>query len=82
MIKSIIGLQKVEYDKKDGSGHVSGMNVFIGSDIPADRGVGCAVEREYISSKNLPTNISLGQADIEYGKNFDGKAFISSITMI
>lgn len=82
MIKEIIGLQKVEYDKKDGSGHVSGMNIFIGTKIPDDRGSGLAVEREYLATKNLPVNLSLGSADIEYAKSFDGKAYIERIEMV
>lgn len=82
MIKTIVGLQKVEYDKKDGSGHVSGMNIFIGSEIPSDLGAGLAVEKEYLSSKKVPANITLGTADIEYGKDFYGKAYIANITMV
>ena len=52
MIKQIVGFQRVEYDKKDGSGHVSGANLYIAVPIPEDRGSGLAVERVYVGSKN------------------------------
>lgn len=84
MIKQIIGVQKVEYDKKDG-GHVSGVNLFISTDIPSERGEGVAVEREYLSTSKLqefgvfPT---CGTYDIEYSKSFDGRAYIAAINKV
>ena len=49
MIVEIIGIQKVDYEKKDGSGRVQGNTIYIARDIPSDRGCGVAVEKEYIS---------------------------------
>ena len=53
MVYSVIGFQRVEYDKKDGSGHVSGVNLYIATDIPKDRGEGVAVTREYVKSDKI-----------------------------
>ena len=82
MVKSIVGIQKIEYDKKDGTGHVSGVNIFIASDIPSDRGTGIAVEREYLGSSKVPDDLCLGDWDIEYAKSYTGSAYIERLTKI
>lgn len=82
MVYDIIGVQKVEYDKKDGSGHVSGVNLYICSNIPSDRGVGVAVTREYINSNKWDSTWGLGKFDIEYSKSFNGNAYISAIQKV
>lgn len=81
MVYDVVGFQKVEYDKKDGSGHVSGVNLFISTDIPADRGEGIAVSKEYVKPSIFPYD-SIGKYDIEYAKGFNGSAYIASITKI
>lgn len=82
MIYDVIGFQRVEYDKKDGSGHVSGVNLFIASTIPEDRGQGLAVTREYVKSDKWDKDYTVGKYDIEYSKGFTGNAFISRITKV
>lgn len=82
MVYDVIGVQKVEYDKKDGSGHVSGINLFICSNIPPERGEGVAVTREYISSSKWVNGWGLGKYDIEYSKSFNGNAYISAIQKV
>lgn len=82
MIYDIIGLQKVDYDKKDGSGHVSGVNLFIASDIPLDRGQGVAVVKEYVNTSKFDIKQGIGKYDIEYAKGFNGNAYISKITKV
>lgn len=82
MIKQIVGFQRVEYDKKDGSGHVSGANLYIAVPIPEDRGSGLAVERVYVGSKKLPSPLMVGDYDIEYDVDYQGKGYISRIVKI
>lgn len=82
MVCEVIGIQRVEYDKKDGSGHVSGVNLFIATPIPSDRGSGVAVTREYVSSAKFPKDLGCGTYDIDYGKSYTGNAFINSVTPI
>lgn len=81
MVYDVVGFQKVEYDKKDGTGHVSGINVFIATDIPSDRGKGIAVAKEYVKSSLFPYD-EVGKYDIEYAKGFNGSAYIAKITKI
>lgn len=82
MIYDIIGIQRVDYDKKDGSGHVSGVNLFISTDIPKDRGEGVAVSREYVSGSKFDLSQGVGKYDIEYAKGFNGNAYIAKITKV
>ena len=82
MIKEILGFQRVEYDKKDGSGHVSGVNLFIGTPIPSDRGQGYACDKVYVKSSLFPEGWSVGSYDVEYDVGFEGKAYISKITAV
>ena len=82
MVKEIVGFQRVEYDKKDGSGHVSGVNLFIAAPIPTDRGSGMAVDKVYVSSKKIPENFGVGTYDIEYDIDYQGKGYISKITAV
>lgn len=81
MVYDVVGFQKVEYDKKDGSGHVSGINLFIATDIPSDRGEGIAVAKEYVKPSIFPYD-DIGKYDIEYAKGFNGAAYIARITKI
>lgn len=81
MVYDVVGFQKVEYDKKDGSGHVSGINLFIGTDIPSDRGQGLAVVKEYVKTNVFPYE-ETGKYDIEYAKGFNGSAYIARVTKI
>ena len=82
MVYEVLGFQRVEYDKKDGSGHVSGVNLFIGSSIPADRGQGIAVTKEYVKSSLWDKDFTVGQYDIEYARGFNGNAYISRINKV
>ena len=82
MIKQIVGFQRVEYDKKDGTGHVSGAHLYIAVPIPQDRGDGIAVERVYVGSKRLPSPLMVGDYDIEYDVDYQGKGYISRIVKI
>lgn len=82
MVYDVIGVQRVEYDKKDGSGHVSGVNLFICSNIPSERGVGVAVTREYIHANKWDRSWGLGKYDIEYSRSFNGNAYISAIQKV
>ena len=82
MVYDVVGYQRVEYDKKDGSGHVSGVNLFIASEIPKDRGQGVAVSKEYVKSSLLPAGFSIGKYNIEYAKGFNGTAYLSSIEKV
>lgn len=82
MVYDVVGFQKVEYDKKDGSGHVSGINLFISSDIPKDRGEGIAVVKEYVKPTLFDCSWGLGKFDIEYAKGFNGSAYIAKITKV
>ena len=82
MVYDVIGVQKVEYDKKDGTGHVSGVNLFVCSNIPSDRGQGVSVTREYISSQKWDSSWGLGKYDIEYSRAFNGNAYISAISKV
>lgn len=79
MVKEIVGIQKVEYDKKDGSGHVSGANLYIAVPIPTDRGQGMAVDRVYVSSQKLPKDFKIGRYNVEYDVDYQGKGYISEI---
>lgn len=82
MIKEIVGFQRIEYDKKDGSGHVSGAYLYIAVPIPQDRGSGLAVDRVYLSSKKLPDELKVGTYDIDYDVDYQGKGYISKITAV
>ena len=82
MIKQIVGFQRVEYYKKDGKGHVSGDHLYIAVPIPQDRGDGIAVERVYVGSKRLPSPLMVGDYDIEYDVDYQGKGYISRIVKI
>ena len=82
MVYQVVGFQRVEYDKKDGSGHVSGVNLFISSDIPNDRGKGIAVVKEYVSGSKVPKDLDIGAYDIEYAKGYNNSAYIANITKI
>lgn len=82
MIYEIVGFQRVEYDKKDGTGHVSGVNLFVAKNIPTDRGQGIAVDREYVKSSLLPENFTIGTYDIEYAKTYSGQAYIANISKV
>lgn len=82
MICDIIGIQKVDYEKKDGSGRVQGNTIFIARDIPSDKGVGVAVDKEYISGNKFDLSKGCGAYDIEYNKAFNGSAYIAGLTKI
>ena len=82
MVVEIIGIQNVDYEKKDGSGRVQGNTIFIARDIPSDMGSGVAVSREYVSGNKFDLSKGCGTYDIEYNKAFNGSAYIAAITKL
>lgn len=76
----IIGLEKVSYDKADGK-HVEGYNInYVEPLNPPSVGLRCS--RDYVSANNLPDNLRLGDAEVFFGRGFNGNAYISNIQMI
>lgn len=83
MVCDVIGFQRVEYDKKDGSGHVSGVNLFLSVPFKKDEGVGVNVIKEFVKPDLFPIGSDLGSYDVEYTKNpFNGLAYIANITRL
>jgi len=82
MVVEIIGIQKVDYEKKDGTGRVQGNTIYIARDIPSELGTGVYVDREYISGNKFDLTKGCGTYDIEYNKSFNGSAYIANLTKL
>lgn len=75
----ILGFEKVDYTKKDGT-HVSGYNISYGVSLDPKYGEGLRVTREYVSSRNVKGDLKVGcKALITFGRGFDDKAYLSGV---
>lgn len=81
-VAKVLGIEKVEYTKKDGT-QVSGFNINIGEEIDPKYGEGLKVSREYIAKARIIGDLELGcDVDLSFGRGFDGKAYLSEVTVI
>ena len=76
---TILGIEKVDYTKKDGT-HVSGYNINYGTELDSKYGEGLRVSREYISSSRVKGELKVGcKALVSFGRGFDDKAYLSGL---
>ena len=75
----ILGIEKVEYTKKNGD-QVSGYNINYGSPIDSKYGEGLRVSREYVSKQRVKGELKVGaKAIVTFGRGFDDKAYLSGL---
>ncbi len=55
MTKTVIGFEKNDFRTKDGK-EISGYNVYLSDDIEETKGLGCRVERVYLSDSKIAAN--------------------------
>lgn len=75
----ILGIEKVDYTKKDGT-HVSGYNINYGTPIDEKFGEGLRVTREYVASSRVQGELKVdSKALVTFGRGFDGQAYLSGV---